>query len=141
MLPSSAKYPLAIVKKILDVFGPNFSLGYDIACAFWKTLMDSILGAKAREHGLHMVVGSFHGHAHNRGCQVNWHPLYVDGMGQADFEGCERIFESSNGQATATRHASKFHRIQAIEEHFRFWDEDKYAALSMFDSCYLCSPI
>jgi hypothetical protein len=126
-----AKYPLAIVNKILEVFGPRFALGYNIACAFWKTLMDSSLGPKAQELGLHMMVGSFHGHAHNRGCQVNWHPLYVDGMGQANFEGCERVFGSSDNEARTTRHTSKFHRVQAIEEHFRHWDEDKYATLSM----------
>jgi len=78
-----------------------------------------------------MVVGSFHGHAHNRGCQVNWHPLHVKGMGHANFEGCERVFLSSNHLAPGTHHASTFHRHQAIEEHFAFWDEDKYAGIGL----------
>jgi hypothetical protein len=79
-----------------------------------------------------MVVGWFHGHAHNRGCQITYHPLYISDMGRTDFEGSERIYSASNLVATATRHASKFHRHQAIEDHFHFWDEDKYVALSMF---------
>ncbi|TDL13896.1 hypothetical protein BD410DRAFT_691017, partial [Rickenella mellea] len=29
-----AKYPLAIVNKLLEVYGPNISCGYDIGCAF-----------------------------------------------------------------------------------------------------------
>lgn len=95
------------------------------------------MGPKAQEHELQLIVGSFHGHSHNRGCQVNWHPLYIDGMGRTDFEGCERIFESSNNQARGTRHASRFHCIQAIEEHFKHWDEDKYAALSTVFSIVL----
>ncbi|TDL13895.1 hypothetical protein BD410DRAFT_696918, partial [Rickenella mellea] len=78
------------------------------------------------------VTGAFHGHSHNRGCQVDYHPLYVEGMGRADAEGCERVFSASNAVAAGTRHSSKFHRHQAIEEHFAFWDEDKYAALSAF---------
>ena len=91
--------------------------------------MNSSLHEKARDAEFHMVVGAFHGHAHNRGCQVNWHPLYVEGSGRADYEGCERIFLSSNNVAPTTWHASKFHRRQAYLEHFNFWDEDKYAAL------------
>jgi hypothetical protein len=102
--------------------------GYDIACAFWKTLMESRLGPKARELSFHMIVSAFHGHAHNRGCQLNWHPLYVEGTGRADYEGCERIFHSSNDLAPGTRYATTFHRRQAIEEHFTHWDEDKYAS-------------
>ncbi|KAH9947990.1 hypothetical protein B0H21DRAFT_708025 [Amylocystis lapponica] len=32
------------------------------------------------------VVPAFHGHSHNRGCQVNWHPMYMEGVGKEDFE-------------------------------------------------------
>lgn len=108
--------------------------GYNIACAFFKTLMASSIGPKAWEHAFRMVVGAFHGHTHNRGCQVNWHPLYVD-VGHSNFEGCECIFRKSNFVAPTTRHSSKFHRHQAIEEHMQFWDEDKYAALCLSVLC------
>ncbi len=77
-----------------------------------------------------MMVGAFHGHSHNRACQLSWHPLYIKGTGQTEGEGCEHIFASSNDIARNTRHGSRFHRQQAIEEHFQFWDEDKYALLS-----------
>ncbi|TFK46595.1 hypothetical protein OE88DRAFT_1638090, partial [Heliocybe sulcata] len=127
-----AKYPLAVVDKLIDVFGDDIAAAFDIGCTFEKTLAKSSLGPKAKTHHLRMVVGAFHGHAHNRGCQLNWHPLYVPGMGRADLEGCERIFSSSNELAATTHHASKFHRWQAIEEHYKFWDEDKYAALSTY---------
>jgi len=94
--------------------------------------MASSIGAKAHEREFRMVVGSFHGHAHNRGCQVNWHPLYLKNMGRADFEGCERVFRSGNNLAPGTRHASFFRRHQVMKQHFSFWDDDKYAALGLY---------
>ncbi|KAI5990638.1 hypothetical protein EDD15DRAFT_2170207 [Pisolithus albus] len=78
------------------------------------------------------MVGAFHGHAHNRMCQLDWHPQYIKGTGHTEGEGCEHIFAASNELARSTRHATSFHRHQAIEEHFAFWDADKYAALSKF---------
>jgi Kyakuja-Dileera-Zisupton transposase len=82
------------------------------------------------ELGFRMMVGAFHGHAHNRKCQLRWHPLHILGTGHSEGEGCEHIFSASNELAQSTRHASPFHRHQSIEEHFTFWDKDKYAALS-----------
>ena len=43
-------------------------------CAFWTTLSKSSLGAETIAFRLKGVVPAFHGHAHNRGCQVHWHP-------------------------------------------------------------------
>ncbi|KAG1720809.1 hypothetical protein EDB19DRAFT_1898412 [Suillus lakei] len=76
------------------------------------------------------MVGAFHGHAHNRKCQLNWHPMFITGTGHTEGEGCEHIFSSSNELVQSTRHASAFHWHQLIEEHFMFWDADKYAALN-----------
>jgi len=92
--------------------------------------MGSILGPQATKENMRLVVDGFHGHAHNRGCQVDFHPQYIVGNGRSDHAGCERVFDSSNDLAATTRHASRFHRQQAIEQHFGFWDEDKYAQLS-----------
>jgi hypothetical protein len=118
------------VDVLLEVFGPRVAFGYDIACASYKTLMNSSLGPKARALAFRMLVGSFHGHAHNCGCQLDWHPLYVKGAGREPLEACEHIFSSSNAVAPGIRHASRFHWYQALEQHFAFWDEDKYANLS-----------
>ncbi|KAG1828058.1 hypothetical protein DFJ58DRAFT_672380 [Suillus subalutaceus] len=125
-----AKYPLAIIDKLLTVCRKNGGCAYDIGCVFSKTLTNSSLGDRARELGFRMMVGAFHGHAHNRRCQLNWHPMYISGTGHSEGEGCEHIFSASNELARSTRHASRFHRHQAIEEHYTFWDMDKYAVLS-----------
>ncbi|KAG1770136.1 hypothetical protein EV702DRAFT_978293 [Suillus placidus] len=66
------------------------------------------------------MVGAFHGHAHNRQCQLDWHPMYISGTGHSKGEGCEHIFSASNELARSTRHASRFHQHQAIEEHYTF---------------------
>ena len=124
------KYPLAMVNQLIDIYGPDIACGYDIACAFSKTLAQSSLGPHAAENRFRLVLGWFHRYGHNALCQIEWHPRNVKGMGRADFEGCERIFSASNAVASLTRHATKFHHHQAIEQHFSFWDEDKYAQLS-----------
>ena len=92
------------------------------------TLRKSSLGPKAVAFRLSGVVPAFHGHAHNRGCQVQWHPLYVEGVGLEDFEECERTFCRSNELASVTRLATPYHRQQHIDEHFRFHDLDKHIA-------------
>ncbi|KAJ6555295.1 hypothetical protein B0H10DRAFT_2373425 [Mycena sp. CBHHK59/15] len=60
------KYPLAIIKSILDRYGKDVCIGYDIMCAFFKTLLRSSLGKRVVAMKLRGVVPAFHGHAHNR---------------------------------------------------------------------------
>ncbi|KAG2369623.1 hypothetical protein BDR07DRAFT_1266912 [Suillus spraguei] len=72
-----AKYPLAIIDKLLAVYGKNGGCAYDIGCAFSKTLTNSSLGMRAGELDFRLMVGAFHGHAHNRKCQLDWHPMYI----------------------------------------------------------------
>ncbi|KAG1810629.1 uncharacterized protein BJ212DRAFT_1448663 [Suillus subaureus] len=77
------------------------------------------------------MVGAFHGHAHNQCYQLDWHPMYIDGTGHTEGEGCKHVFASSNELVQSTRHTSAFHQHQTIEEHFAFWDDDKYATLML----------
>jgi hypothetical protein len=137
------KYPLAIVARLLELYGSDIALGYDIMCAFYKTLLRSSLGRDTVRLRLRGVVPAFHGHAHNRGCQLGWHPMYIEGVGLEDFEECERTFSLSNNLASCTRLATPFHRQQQIDEHFHFHDKDKYAASGKFSlntySIFVCS--
>ena len=122
---------MAIIDRLLKVYGKDLGIGYDIACSFIATVAKSSLSSAAREQALQLIVPAFHGYAHNRACQLDHHPLYVVGFGLEDFEGCERVFSSSNFLARLTRHAMRFHRHQAMDMHFAQWDEDKYTELSM----------
>lgn len=118
------------MNRLIDVYGHNLTIGYDIGCAFSKTILKSPkLASKAAAANTCMLVPSCHGHTHNRACQLQWHPMYIPGAGLEDFETCERVFSQLNALASGTRHASVFHRIQAIEDYFKFWDEDKYTSL------------
>ena len=110
--------------------GEKIGCAYDIGCTFQKTLRNSSLGPQAETSKFRLMVGAFHGYAHERACQLAWHPLYMKGTGRTEGEGCEHVFSSSNDLARITRHASRFHRHQAIAEHFNFWDQDKFALLS-----------
>lgn len=117
---------------LLRAFGVNLGGGYDIGCKFATTLDSSPLGAIARQNNYRSLVGAFHGHAHNRLCQLTALATYCKGLGLEDLEGCERFFSKSNALASSLRYASVFHRHQAISEYLKHSDTfDTYAALSM----------
>jgi len=117
---------------MLEVFGANLAVGYDIGCKFSTTLAQSPLGPLAKDNNHRCLVGAFHGHAHNRLCQSRFLTTYVSGLGIEDLEGCERFFGKSNTLASSTRHASVFHRRQAIAEYAAYTDAfETYANLSM----------
>lgn len=108
---------------MLNAFGKDLALGYDIGCRFTSTLNNSPLGRKARANNHTSLVGAFHGHAHNRLCQLWFLATYVDGLGLEDLEGCKQFFSKSNALACSMRYASVFHRRQLISEFFQHVDE------------------
>jgi hypothetical protein len=117
---------------VINVFGDDQGLGFDIGCAHEQTVNQSVLlGQKAKDQRLQILVNAFHGWAHNRLCQLKHHPLYRRGLGLEDLETMERIFSASNTVARIVRHATKFHWLQAFDLHFRQWDQDKYQELGM----------
>jgi hypothetical protein len=104
---------------LLEAYGSNIGGGYDIGCKFQTTLARSELGPRAQQLNYRSLVGAFHGHAHNRLCQLSNLATYVEGMGLEDLEGCKRFFSKSNHLANLVRHASVFHRQQRITEYLR----------------------
>ncbi|KAK0471454.1 hypothetical protein IW261DRAFT_1571959 [Armillaria novae-zelandiae] len=77
-----AKYPLAVVSKLLEVFGEQLRLGYDIGCKFGGTVNWSPLGELAR---------------HKKLCVLLQHlGTYLTGLGLEDLETLERFFSKSN---------------------------------------------
>lgn len=119
------------------------AIGYDIACSFSSTVKNSSLGPHAQHHGTQFVVPSFHGYAHNRACQLQWHPLHIHSLGIEDFEVCERVFKGSNALASVVHNDTHFHRKQAIDMYFHQHYEDKYELLCEYTSmivCAICSP-
>ncbi|KAG1763276.1 hypothetical protein EV702DRAFT_982934 [Suillus placidus] len=78
------KYLLAIIDKLLTVYGKNGGCAYDIGCAFSKTLTNSSLCMRVHKLDLHLMVGVFHRHTHNRKCQLDWHPMYIPRTGHTE---------------------------------------------------------
>jgi hypothetical protein len=104
------KYPLAMVNFVMDVFGDDQDVGFDIGCSFEVTVHGSnLLRDKAKQQRMQIIVNTFHGWAHNHLCQLKYHPLYRKGLGLEDLETLERIFSSLNTIARITRHATWFH--------------------------------
>ncbi|KAI6000459.1 hypothetical protein EDD15DRAFT_2361968 [Pisolithus albus] len=103
-----SKYVLAVTSKLLDAFGSDLGGSYDIGCR------PSELGEHARSLNYMSLINAFHGHAHNRLCQLDNLTTYVEGLGLEDLEGCEQAFSKSNALASSIRYASIFHRRQAI---------------------------
>ena len=85
---------------------------------------------KAQDLRLQVAVDAFHGHAHNRLCQLSNHPLFHKGFGLEDLATCERIFSGTNPVTRLIRHASHFHWLQFIDLQMDQWDNDKYLELS-----------
>ncbi|KAI5984618.1 hypothetical protein EDD15DRAFT_2201177 [Pisolithus albus] len=113
-----AKYPLAMINCLAAAYGPNGACAYDIGCAFARTASTSSIGPRIQALGLRFMLG--------------WHPMYIEGTGNTEGEGCEHVFSAFNELARSTRHATRFHRHQAIEQHIAFWNQDKYEALTRF---------
>ncbi|KAG1799829.1 uncharacterized protein HD556DRAFT_1430551 [Suillus plorans] len=131
-----AKYPLAVIAKLLDVFGKRLGSGYDIGCQFKTTLDNSSLGPLTRSLQHTCLVGAFHGHAHRRLCQLFSLTTYIKGLGLEDLETCERMFSKSNSLASALRYASVFHWQQAIDCYFKHNNNfEVYTNLSNFLYC------
>ncbi|KAI5985962.1 hypothetical protein EDD15DRAFT_2175409 [Pisolithus albus] len=130
---SDAKYPLAVVSKLMTAFGDGLGGGYDIGCRFQTTLARSTLGPQAQALNHTCLVGAFHGHAHRRLCQLSHLKLYVEGLGLEDLETCERTFSKSNALASTVRYSTAFHRQQAINAYFEHNDHfEVYANLTDF---------
>lgn len=126
----SFKYALSMADTVMNVYGAHQAIGYDIGCSFSSTIRNSSLSAKALALFLELLVNAFHGHAHNRLCQLVYHPLFRKILGIEDLESCERIFSGSNPTARVIRHASHFHYVQFLDLHFSQWNEDRYLDLS-----------
>ncbi|KAH6871270.1 hypothetical protein BKA70DRAFT_1241913 [Coprinopsis sp. MPI-PUGE-AT-0042] len=118
-----SKYPLAASEAVMDAYGSDVLGGFDTGCRFKKTLAAGPLGPKAKAERLNFVVGSFHGHARNRQCQLVHLPTYVKGIGLSDLKMCEHFFAKSNALASSIRHASIFHQRQKIHDYVRHIDE------------------
>ncbi|KAJ7744324.1 hypothetical protein B0H16DRAFT_1322164, partial [Mycena metata] len=127
------KYPLAMLAEVLWEFPAGTGCGYDTGCGTATTLWNSPLGMCALLQKLWLLVGAFHGHGHNRLCQLCFLVSYIEGLGLEDLETCERFFAGSNAMAGSIRYASVFHWLQTITQYFEHVNvHEAYTNLSKF---------
>lgn len=108
-------------------------VAYDVVCTHSKTIARSPLATLAKWCRYIPALMMMHGYGHERACQLAFMLLYVAGAGLEDLETCERYFSKSNALAAVTRHASIFHRRQAIAEYAYHTDTfETYGNLSKF---------
>ncbi|KAJ7727652.1 hypothetical protein DFH07DRAFT_871547 [Mycena maculata] len=123
------------VLKVVDMVrsGELSLLRYDIGCKFGKKVkVHPALKELARDKKFRALVGSFHGHGHNRLCGLDNLMTYVEGVGLEAGEICETFFSKSNALAATTRYASRFHRQQAITTYLKHTDTfDTYQGLTV----------
>ncbi|KAG1869718.1 hypothetical protein C8R48DRAFT_746887 [Suillus tomentosus] len=91
-----AKYPLAVMSKLMDVFGKQLGGGYNIGCQFKTTLDNSSIGPLTRSLQHTCLIGAFHGHAHRRLCQLFSLTTYIKGLGLEDLETINTYFEHND---------------------------------------------
>ena len=95
-----------MLNEILDTFGSDQAVGYDIGCIQKVTVAASSISEKACNLQLQIAVDAFHGHVHNCFCQLSNHPLFLNGFGLEDLGTCERIFSGTNPVTCLIRPAS-----------------------------------
>lgn len=111
----------------------KLAVAYDVHCKLSKTIKRSPLKSLAEWCCYLPVIGTMHGYAHERACQLLFLMLYIVGTGIEDGETCERYFNVTNALAGITRHHSIFHRRQAIAEFVYYHDNlETYAKSSLF---------
>ncbi|KAG9081176.1 hypothetical protein FRC06_005751 [Ceratobasidium sp. 370] len=69
-----AKYGLATVDRLISTHGDGILNGYDTGCSFEGTVFRApMIGPHARAAKIKFCTGAFHGPAHNRLCQLQYH--------------------------------------------------------------------
>ena len=121
-----------MVAHALMSISPDFYLGYDIGCAFSKTLAKSELAPYAK--GVRCVCGVFDSYAHHRACQLRYNPRFVPGAGLEDFEGNERLFSETNRLGGSTRQAAKYTRHARIEQQIEAHNQVALESICRFAS-------
>jgi hypothetical protein len=121
------KYPLSLLAKIQHLLPDEKLIGYDIGCSFRATAKNGI-----PELNGEFVIPAMHGYAHNRKCQLTYHPRYKKGAGLEDFETCKWFFSLYNNCAGITRYTTPFHRLQLLDNHFSDSDNSHRLSLGKF---------
>ncbi|GJF00948.1 hypothetical protein PsYK624_172520 [Phanerochaete sordida] len=91
-----AKYPLAVISKILDYLEDDILITYNIGCTTETTVRHSVLGEKFAKQNAMFCVPAFYAYTHNHVCQMLYHPNNIEGMGIKDVESLDNGTKTSS---------------------------------------------
>ncbi|KAG2214576.1 hypothetical protein INT45_005217 [Circinella minor] len=86
------KYPLSLIKVLVQKYGPRINCLYDIGCRF-SAAVDKYY-PQLKDHGSKVAIGVFHAYCHSMECQIYNNPRYIDNFGLVDGEGMERLWST-----------------------------------------------
>jgi hypothetical protein len=87
---------------MLNTFSKDLGGGFDVGCHIEITLKNSTLEPLTAALNYKSLVNTFHGHAHNRLCQLSHLATYTKGLGIEDLGICEHAFSKSNDLVAVT---------------------------------------
>ncbi|THU85159.1 hypothetical protein K435DRAFT_869556 [Dendrothele bispora CBS 962.96] len=110
-------------------------VSYDIACQWFINLftrMETVWPAHLKPSfplnatNTSPAVGKFHEPAHKQEDHEEYSFNLIPGVGYTDGEGPERIWAGHNAVANATKPMGPGTRIDTLDDHFGFWNYQKY---------------
>ncbi|KAJ6513461.1 hypothetical protein C8R45DRAFT_813279 [Mycena sanguinolenta] len=112
-----------------------FLLSYDIMCQWYKRLagrlaeLPPVLRFQLAQYFVKFVIPKLHILGHLRKCQENFSLLYTLGAAQADMEGIERIWSSSELMGVSTREMGPGSRQDTLDDFWHYWNWNKVVGL------------
>ncbi|KAA1106265.1 hypothetical protein PGT21_032211 [Puccinia graminis f. sp. tritici] len=123
--------PLAILKRILAIVGPERPVGvlYDLGCSLDKFVNLRNIFAEDR-HRIKFGTSVFHSYAHEWSCQIKYNPRYQKGWGLSDGESLERLWSSLSAQISPLRYASRNNRLGALSHRCNYRNQQSIRNLA-----------
>jgi hypothetical protein len=120
---------------MLNTFSKDLGGGFNVGCHIEITLKNSTLRPLVAALNYKSLINAFHGHAHNRLCQLPHLATYMKCLGTEDLGVCESTFSKSNDLGGVIWYKSIFHHMQAIVQYFNDIDHmETYQNLSKWIS-------
>lgn len=127
-----AKYPLAIISKILKYLKEKLLIVYNIECTMEIMVICSSLGLKFKDRNARFCVPVFYTYSHNHLYQIQFHSNNIEEISIKDVETLKYVFSGMNILAPIVRYMSPFRCHLYIEAYLCQLDEDKYLNIGTF---------
>jgi hypothetical protein len=102
---------------------------YDIACNFQRYLKN-IGKRELLEKIATLSVPSFHAYGHSAECQIQYSPLYTEGIGLSDGEVMERLWSYLRRFARMTKEMRPAHRVDILTHALLYYSYQRTEKLS-----------